>query len=373
MDSDLITGQWTGRISGLNNGRVTVESEATGNNIVLDIYFYDDEGSLPNFFCKFISISARSITQKVSIRPFDKQGRILSEADFNLIYPAVEYQTEIQISLDFDQNSLRIRAESRKGISEGTATRRSVIQVAETSAERAELVTWHQFKSAIDLLPLRVNIFRGQGQPWPLKTSFHRTKRSSIQNYLITDVHELRHAFASTKPQFLKHEDPSVLLSFLGFLQHHGYPTPLLDWTYSPYIAAFFAAHDLQTTHIQGGRMRIFCFDWMNWEPLFPRVDQFVFRGSHFSPVRAFLIENERAVAQQSVFAMTNIEDIEGYLYFCESFSHRRFLRIFDISHTERDIMLNDLEMMGITAASLFPGPEGICRAERRRRFDTYK
>ncbi len=43
--------------------------------------------------------------------------------------------------------------------------------------------------------------------------------------------------------QFLKFEG----YEYLAFLRHHGFPSPFLDWTASPYIAAFFAMRDVES------------------------------------------------------------------------------------------------------------------------------
>jgi len=85
-------------------------------------------------------------------------------------------------------------------------------------------------------------VFRGQREfDWPLSTSLERTARGDLakaENYLRYEFDRRAHLFVP--PQMMPQGDVETL----SLMQHHGAPTRLLDFTYSPYVAAFFALEE---------------------------------------------------------------------------------------------------------------------------------
>jgi hypothetical protein len=91
--------------------------------------------------------------------------------------------------------------------------------------------------------------------------------------------------------------------------------------------------------------------------------------GLHLSAMEFLAIENERAIPQQSVSTVTNVDDIEAYILTKENQRNRKYLTAIDIPVLERNRAIEELSYMGITAASMFPGLDGICEDLKERHF----
>jgi FRG domain len=94
-------------------------------------------------------------------------------------------------------------------------------------------------------------LFRGHKcSSWRLESTIERKGRSSLPSIdeYGTMVEVAKHAFESytnnvwvTAFDNADHPSPPKNYEFIVYLRHHGFPTPILDWTRSPYIASFFA------------------------------------------------------------------------------------------------------------------------------------
>ncbi|WP_018242937.1 FRG domain-containing protein [Rhizobium leguminosarum] len=229
--------------------------------------------------------------------------------------------------------------------------------------------TWEKFKSMVGSLPRDHYIFRGQPVLKRLRTSFHRTSRKDLSRYINVDIPRLHRVLSANTKHLFDLADDDQYGAFWNLLQHHGYPTPLLDWTHSPYVAAYFAFR-AQRSSDAAGNVRIFMFDAKNWRSDYAQLNTVVNARPHFSLLEPFALENLRALPQQALSAVTTVDDVEGYLDQCGKAQGKTYLKAFDLPYSARTTVLRELRLMGITAASLFPGLDGTCEAMRHQMFE---
>jgi len=112
--------------------------------------------------------------------------------------------------------------------------------------------------------------------------------------------------------------------------------------------------------------------DKIGWEQQFEPVAAIAFGRPHFSMVEPLSIENPRALPQQSVSSVTNLDDVETFIQNQEISTEREFLSAIDLPFASRRKVMQELSAMGITAGSLFPGLDGACEELRGRFFHPF-
>lgn len=236
-------------------------------------------------------------------------------------------------------------------------------------------------------------IFRGQKlddgyKTRGLKTSLERylgrdlvSKTRDIEAFILREFQRRAGQYLSSLPL------PDDTLEWLSIMRHYGAPTRLLDWTYSPYVAAFNAIEEGKPGEVWAlNALRINKsnkYKQYGTQKSRKEVNKLFFvrpktRVVHLSP----FVLNERLTIQQGTFlAPGNIEQsfIENLKATTKGSFKPEFIRRFKIGLKNKGAdeyqldkdgiqkFLQNLNRMNITRASLYPGLQGFCESFRAR------
>jgi hypothetical protein len=369
-------GQWIGRYTGSNAGTFVIDLDRIGDRYEGTAVAWDDVQQSLNALVRFGFPAGQNthFIQAIPITLIDNLGNwaapeLIKHQQDTL---GITYPRTVDVSLIFGDDQLEIEwttsiGTSAKGTADIPKTRRDLPSGITTKRLR----TWDSFKEKVSSFDSKRFVFRGQEDSrWRLRSSFFRSGRANLERFLNADVADLQKAVSSVSNHAFNLADPLHYGAFLNLVQHHGYPTPLLDWTWSPYVAAFFAFHRLGKNPVikKRGYVRVYKFDIAKWQTL-KRADKVFPIWPNVSVLDALAFGNPRAVPQQAISTVSNVDDIESYIESVESREGQKYIEVFDLPMSERNRAMRELALMGITAGSLFPGLDGVCESLKERNF----
>lgn len=227
-----------------------------------------------------------------------------------------------------------------------------------------KLDSWDKFHDVTaKLLDAGDFIWRGQRCDWPLRSKFDRIVKSNretrLKEHEIAFTRAIKGRRGNNPPQL----EETVDIWSLG--QHFGLATPLIDWTESPFVAAYFAFRGKEATNehcIDLSYRFIYGLskDISRWGPSKSAEKKPYDRYIKF--VEPLSDENPRLLNQRGLFtiSMPKEVDIEKRVQRCYAADPGKgknrivFVRI-KIPGAEREKCLRNLNRMNINHATLFP------------------
>jgi FRG domain len=374
-----MNGQWIGTYSGTNSGSLVADLDDVGASYQGVVFAYDFNPASPKMFARINNIpkgKTRFSVLRVPLEHIERGGgNVLTPGDLAKKFPGVQTPTEADTQWEIATNEISLKWVTNTRTNGDGKMFRADGDKPSRLTPRPDVRTWEDFKAVVPKLPNFEPYrfaFRGhEKNSWRLRTSFHRTGRASLHNYVRVDVQALRRQLSGLITYRFKLSDPEDFAAFLNLAQHHGFPTPTLDWTYSPFVAAYFAFRDLRKGNVgTEEKVRIVIFDAFGWKNTLGRAPNLMPGYLHISVAEPLAMHNPRALPQQSTSMYTNIDDLETYIANEERQRGTSYLSAIDLPASERRAAMRDLALMGITAGSLFPGIDGACLQLKERFFD---
>lgn len=260
-----------------------------------------------------------------------------------------------------------------------------LLEISETimynvSIEEKKISTFEEFFKFVSGNSYKKYCYRGHHhKKYFLKHSLQRALEeldvrddwwSARENAIIDSFKSKTHLYLSHLP------GRDETLEWLSIMQHFGAPTRLLDFTYSPFVALFFAAEQL-TTDFSIYEVNLAVLKQLNNslgiryddKQLHLLVKKDKDREKEVSQPLVVPYEpkhqNERLVAQQGLFLFSDQMESSLDKIMNEYNSSSNFIRkyVFDMDKKQVNNIISRLKSMNVDNMRLFPGIEGMSKS----------
>lgn len=249
--------------------------------------------------------------------------------------------------------------------------------------ERIPIDSWAQFSSVVAGPRFRNWAFRGHADAkWPIFSSLSRyLKEYRINRRAWSDQEERIVRIFRRKGHLYLDKVPGREDDFqwLALMQHHGAPTRLIDFTWSPFVAAFFA---LERATVDAAVWAVFIRAIWRRRQRFPKHDgalepheislrnrgafeEFYLRNKvPFVSSGEPMVMNRRLIAQSGTFVVPGVLDkpVEEILSAYPDPKRTVVQFVLKTRHL-RDEAMEALYTMNVTNATLFPDLDGLARS----------
>jgi len=231
-------------------------------------------------------------------------------------------------------------------------------------------------------------LFRGQANScWQLSTTLERKRPQMLYIDYYRIIHRIRPQIEALVgadwpiPEYpevedlvkRRYEDFNNVLwagerpayAYMAYLRHHAFPSPLLDWSRSPYVAAYFAFAKACTNANE--RASIFVLGERNFKPSGNRMNVVYFFGPYVKTHRRHVLQQSQYTACLSFHDQWRFESYDSV--FQQGVHQQAFCWKFTIPVTERQKVLALLDEHNLNAFSLFGSEESLMETLAIREF----
>jgi hypothetical protein len=227
--------------------------------------------------------------------------------------------------------------------------------------------SWGSFMEIVERYSLKQDLFSWRGQSdssWRLESKLSRDRPEMVQNPGWTSLHLSGFKHAALGRQFdLAPEESENRWWAVG--RHAGLATPLLDWSMSPYVAAFFAFWN-EGRKPTSKMCSVFCLNWRVLDSV--GASRKAAEPNDYKALSDCLVlvhphahDNPPMTRQSGVFTRLYPPRTDLIAWVSEVWGSRvdRLLVRYDMPLSQRDVALRSLRRMNVHPASLFPDLRG--------------